>query len=139
VRLVTFTVAEANKALQDIGPRMERLVKAKAEFDQLQTRLEVMKLAVAGASQENPDARELKLLHDRRNRLAESISKEIAAIHAHGCLVKDLDRGLVDFHALAGDRLVFLCWQLGEAGVKHWHTLDGGFSSRQPLHQGELE
>ena len=60
-------------------------------------------------------------------------------IYAHGCLVKDLDRGLVDFHALAGDRLVYLCWQVGEQTVEHWHTLDGGFSSRQSLHQGELE
>lgn len=139
MKLITFTVAEANQALRDIRPRMERLVKAKAEFDRLLTRLEVLKLAAAGAAEDNPDARELRLMMERRQRLGESISKEIAAIHVHGCLVKDLDRGLVDFHALAGDRLVFLCWQVGEDGVKHWHTLEGGFSSRQPLHQGELE
>ena len=139
MKLVTFTVAEANKALVDIRPRVERLVKAKYEFDRQQTRIEVLKLAVAGATQDNPDSRELRQLHDRRNRVAESISKEIAAVHAHGCLVKDLDRGLVDFHALAGDRLVFLCWKLGEEDVSHWHPLDGGFSSRQQLHQGELE
>ena len=139
MKLVTFTVAEANRALQDVRPRMEKLVKAKAEFDRLQTRLQVLELAMAGASQDNPDAREHDKLAARRGHLAEAISQEIAAVHQHGCVVKDLDRGLVDFHALAGDRLVFLCWQVGEASVEHWHPLDAGFSARQPLHQGELE
>lgn len=139
MKLVTFTVAEANRALKDIRPRMETVMRAKAAFDRLQTRLQVLELAMAGASADNPDAREREKLGERRDRIAESITREIEAVHAHGCVVKDLDRGLVDFHALAGDRLVFLCWQVGEETVEHWHPLDGGFSSRQSLHQGELE
>lgn len=139
MKLVIFTIEEANRALANIRPRMERLVPAKADFDALLSQIEVLKLAVAGASRENPDAQELQALQDRRARLAETISREIAAIQAHGCQVKDLDKGLVDFHAVAGDRLVFLCWQLGEPEIKHWHTLDGGFASRQPLHTSELE
>lgn len=139
MKLITFTVAEANQALQEIRPRMESLVKAKAEFDRLSSRLHVLELAMAGASADNPDVRESRALVERRNTIAAAISQGIEAVHAHGCLVKDLDRGLVDFHALAGDRLVFLCWQVGEPQVEHWHTLDGGYSSRQPLHQSELE
>ena len=53
-------------------------------------------------------------------------------------MVKDLDQGLIDFYALAGDRLVFLCWKLGEREVAHWHPLDGGFEQRQSL-QSEIE
>jgi len=53
--------------------------------------------------------------------------------------VKDLDRGLIDFYTLAGDRLIFLCWQLGESEVAHWHPLEGGFAGRQPLDKSELE
>jgi len=139
LKLNLFTVDEANAALDDIRPRLQRVVSAKGEFDLLQTRIEVLSLAVAGASRENPDARELSELHPRRTRLAEEISREIAAVQRHGCVIKDLDRGLVDFYALMGDRLVFLCWQLGEDDVSHWHSLDGGFSSRQPLHPSELE
>lgn len=139
MKLVTFTIEEATRALAEIRPRMERLVPAKADLDALRSRIDVLKLAVAGASRENPDAQELQTLEERRTRLADAIEREIAAIHAYGCQVKDLDQGLVDFHALAGDRLVFLCWQLGEPEIRHWHTLDGGFASRQPLHQSELE
>ncbi len=139
MKLVTFTVDEANQVLQEIRPRIQRLVEAKREFDRFQTRIDVLSLAIAGATRDNPDARELQELHDQRNRLAGEISQEITAVHGHGCLVKDLERGLVDFYAIAGDRLVFLCWQLGENEVGHWHTLEGGFASRQPLHQSELE
>lgn len=133
MKLVTFTVEEANKLLHEIRPRMQRLTEAKRDFERLQGRIDVLTLAVAGASKANPDHKELARLHDQRNRLAEVISKEISAIHDHGCVVKDLDKGLVDFYALSGDRLVFLCWKLGERDVSHWHPIDGGFGDRQPL------
>lgn len=139
MKLILFTVDEANTALDDIRPRMQRLVSAKGEFERLQTRIDVLGLASSGATGDNPDARELSELQPRRNRLAETISREIAAVQRLGCVIKDLDRGLVDFYTLMGDRLVFLCWQLGENEVAHWHSLEGGFSARQPLHPSELE
>jgi hypothetical protein len=76
---------------------------------------------------------------ERRNALAEQISHGVNAIQRRGALVKDLDRGLLDFYALMGDRLIFLCWQAGETEVKHWHSLEGGFSTRQPINHSELE
>lgn len=47
--------------------------------------------------------------------------------------VKDLDRGLVDFPAVMGDREVFLCWEEGEEDVEYWHELDSGYAGRSPL------
>lgn len=139
MKLVVFTAEEANRLLEEIRPRVERLVEAKREFDRVQSELDVLSLVVSGAAPDNPDARELKRLHERRHELAEKISHGVSAIHRRGCVVKDLDRGLVDFYALSGDRLVFLCWQLGEAEISHWHTLEGGFSTRQKLNHTELE
>jgi hypothetical protein len=136
--LVTFTVEEANKLLPELCARMERLTRAKRDFESLQSRIQVLTLAIAGASKDNPDRQELHQLQEQRTPLTEVISREIAAIHDYGCVVKDLDQGLVDFYALAGDRLVFLCWKLGEREVAHWHPLDGGFEQRQSL-QSEIE
>jgi len=76
-------------------------------------------------------------LNQRRAVLARQISEGVRSIHEHGVLVKDLEQGLIDFYALSGDRLIFLCWQLGEAEIAHWHTLEGGFAGRQPLHRIE--
>jgi hypothetical protein len=139
VRLNLFTVEEANRLLIEIKPRFERLVEAKREFDRTRVRMDVLGLATAGAGQDNPDVLELARLQERYNTLAELISNGVSAVHRRGCLIKDLDAGLLDFYALNGDRLVFLCWKLGEAEVGHWHPLDAGFSDRQPISHSELD
>jgi hypothetical protein len=48
-------------------------------------------------------------------------------------LVRDLDRGLVDFPALMDGREVYLCWQLDEPEITHWHGLESGFAGRRTL------
>jgi len=47
--------------------------------------------------------------------------------------IKDLERGLIDFPSLRGDREVLLCWEEGEADIEFWHDLETGFAGRQPL------
>lgn len=139
MRLNLFTVEEANRLLVEIRPRFERLVEAKREFDRTRTRMDVLGLATSGAGQDNPDVLELRRLQERYNTLAELISNGVSAIHRRGCLIKDLDSGLLDFYALNGDRLVFLCWKLGESEISHWHAIDAGFSDRQPIIHSEME
>ena len=139
MKLNLFTVDEANRLLIDIRARFERLVEAKREFDRIRMRMDVLGLATAGAGQDNPDVVELRRLQERYNALAELISNGVSAIHRRGCLIKDLDLGLLDFYALIGDRLVFLCWKLGEPKVSHWHPLDAGFADRQPISHSELD
>ena len=50
-----------------------------------------------------------------------------------GVVLRDIDRGLIDFPALVDEREVYLCWQLGEDRVSFWHDLEAGFQGRQPL------
>ncbi len=134
VSLTLFSPEEANALISFLDPRLSHLVARKRELDQAQTDLEMMRLlSETGASSANPDlvAREGK---ERRARdLGEEIAEAVSAIHAKGCVVKDLDRGLIDFYSLRGDRIVFLCWQRGERRVAHWHPLSGGFSTRRPI------
>ncbi len=47
--------------------------------------------------------------------------------------IKDLDRGLIDFPAIVGDREVFLCWEQDEDDVEFWHDLDAGYAGRERL------
>jgi hypothetical protein len=48
-------------------------------------------------------------------------------------IVKDLQRGLVDFPAFVGEREVFLCWEKDEEDVEYWHDIDSGYAGREPL------
>ena len=139
MRIELFTVEEANKLATEIRPRVERLVMKKREFDRLEQRMGILLVATSGAAPENPDTQELRALEEKRRRLGESIGKGIQELHAKGVLLKDLDRGLVDFYSLMGDRLVFLCWVVTEPEVSHWHSLEDGFAGRQQIKEAGLE
>lgn len=57
----------------------------------------------------------------------------VEAIHERGCLMKDVDLGLVDFYMMHEGKVVFLCWKSGETKAGHWHEIHGGFIHRKPL------
>ncbi len=139
MKITLFSVEHANRLARELAPRLEELVNLRREARLVERRIGVMSLALAGASPANPDAAEARRLTARRAELAAQMRDGLKAIQEHGCVVKDLDRGLLDFYSLMGDRLIFLCWQLGEKEVSHWHTLEGGFGARQPLDRSELE
>ncbi len=76
--------------------------------------------------------------HDRRvsrkfTELKAEIVRLINRIEAHGCVVKDLDLGLLDFPALRDGRPVYLCWKAGESALAHWHGTDESFVDRKRL------
>lgn len=49
-------------------------------------------------------------------------------------VLRDLDRGLVDFPAIVDGEEVYLCWvESEEDGIEYWHDLDSGYAGRQPL------
>ncbi len=60
------------------------------------------------------------------------LTTEILELRYHE--IKDHTRGLIDFPSMRGDRVVLLCWQLGEPEeIEWWHETDAGFAGRQPL------
>jgi len=48
-------------------------------------------------------------------------------------LIKDLDRGLIDFPAIIAGREVFLCWEQDEEDIEFWHELNTGYAGRERL------
>jgi hypothetical protein len=57
----------------------------------------------------------------------------LSAFAERDIVLRDLDRGLVDFPALREDREVYLCWIDGEEDIGFWHELDAGYAGRQEL------
>ena len=49
-------------------------------------------------------------------------------------VLRDLERGLVDFPSMREGREVYLCWvEQEEDEIAYWHDLDAGFAGRQRL------
>jgi hypothetical protein len=69
----------------------------------------------------------------RFTELKAEIVRLINRIESHGCVVKDLDLGLLDFPAVREGRPIYLCWKAGEPYIMHWHGTDETFADRKPL------
>lgn len=129
-----FTIQEADQLIGLLETIIERIKRNKREFLWLQEELNVLDVIVScGASEKNPDAVELEGKKEKFKELARQIEKDIATIEDTGCVLRDLDQGLVDFFSIQDDTVVFLCWKKGEDSVGHWHTIRDGFGGRQPL------
>lgn len=67
------------------------------------------------------------------NHLAGAIRNAVERIHATGCVVKDIEIGLLDFPSRLNGQEVFLCWRLGEDRIRFYHGMDEGFAGRKPI------
>ena len=57
----------------------------------------------------------------------------LGALEEADIVVRDIDRGLIDFPAILDGEEVYLCWELGEDAIGFWHDLETGYRGRQPL------
>jgi hypothetical protein len=58
----------------------------------------------------------------------------LAEIEERGVVLRDIERGLVDFPSRHPQgRRVLLCWQSGEDDLAWWHLPEEGFAGRRPL------
>ncbi len=68
-----------------------------------------------------------------RARESVEVALGFQALEQLDIVVRDLERGLIDFPALIDGREVYLCWLLDEPAVSHWHGMESGFAGRRPL------
>jgi hypothetical protein len=129
-----FTQEEANAALPEVRPVVERLVEERRELVALGEELEAMQ-ALIGGNGGSLDPSRVGELQEAVAHAAAGLAGIVDELQELGVQVKDLDRGLVDFPALhpeSGED-VLLCWELGEPEVAYWHDLESGFAGRKPL------
>jgi hypothetical protein len=127
-----FTPEEANALLPEVRPVAERLVGHRRSMAVAAARRARFVQRIAGNGGDF-DPQEQRGLEEEFEREGASVAACVAQLEELGVLVKDLDRGLVDFPALRGDEEVLLCWEVGEEEVAYWHGLDEGFAGRKPL------
>jgi hypothetical protein len=140
-----FTLQQAERLLPDVERAIREAIGLKTKYQQAETELrsEMQRVTMLGGVDLNRGA--FAELRARRAASAERLKETIEEIHEIGCLVKDLDIGLIDFPTLFRGEEVYLCWKLGETGIAFWHGVEEGFRGRKAIdseflenHQGEL-
>src|SRR3989442_9666786 len=86
-------------------------------------------LAAAPAKEREAYAESLQEQAD----LERSVQADVDEVHALGCELKDIHRGLVDFPARIGNEVGYLSWQRVERAIGCCHPLDTGFAGRKAL------
>jgi len=127
-----FTLEEANAALTELRPIVERMVQHRRNLTAAQTRQVALVTRIAGNGGDMVPS-DLHDLAETIQREADAISDCAEQIDRAGAQVKSLEEGLLDFPAKRGEEDVLLCWKLGEDEIRFWHGTDEGFSARKPL------
>jgi len=125
-----FTVDEAEGTL----PLVRRIAQDLTdEYPQWRSAVSAYEILTGGARAEGGESEALAASRERVMAHAERINACLRELEQVGCIFKGFENGLVDFYALRDDRLVFLCWRLGEDHITHWHEVDSGFAGRRPI------
>jgi hypothetical protein len=62
------------------------------------------------------------------------LSRAAGELEAVDIVLRDIDRGLIDFPALRDGEEVYLCWLVDEEdSIGFWHEPEAGFGGRRPL------
>jgi hypothetical protein len=130
--MITFTLEEAEAMVPQIREELLAMQACKREVDELRGSFE----DAAQKSSGNGHVKDEGGLGEKRRRaerLVEQINERLARMNGWGVELKGIDEGLVDFPSRRDDRIVYLCWKLGEEHIAWWHETDSGFAGRQRL------
>jgi hypothetical protein len=119
-----FSRAEANALLPQLTELLSQLRGAKDELTDTEAHEALAEAAPANGGGEQ--GRQVGVAFLEVRRLLETIERS-------GIVLRDIDRGLVDFPTVIDGREVYLCWELGEDEVGFWHDMDAGYGGREPL------
>ncbi|MGH9375522.1 MAG: DUF2203 domain-containing protein [Terriglobia bacterium] len=128
-----FDRKEAEDLLPVIGESLAKAREQKRSLDHLDQELAGAAGRVMMLGGSIPPYRELSRKRGEREESVARLEETLNRIQETGCVVKDLDAGLVDFPALRDGREVFLCWKLGERRIEFWHGVDEGYAGRKPI------
>ena len=124
-----FTFAEATVLLPMVRPRLQHLAAMKRRLDSVRQEFN----AIRQQARVNGHAKRAQELEHALQTLVQDLNTALAAIHALGIVVKDLDIGLVDFPSEREGRVVYLCLRMDEPSIIAWHEVADGYLGRQSL------
>jgi len=119
-----FTREEADALLPQLTALLGQLQEAKDELTDTEAHEALSEAAPTNGGGE--EGRQVGVAFLEVRRLLDTVERS-------GIVLRDIDRGLIDFPALMDGREVYLCWALGEDEVGYWHDLEGGYGGREPL------
>jgi hypothetical protein len=128
-----FTLREAERTRVELEPVFLEAIEARRKLAGLEENLTALAERIQRMGGMQISYEKTAKVRLERDSLAEAIRAALERIEATGCVVKDLDVGLLDFPARINNEDVYLCWRVGEDRIRFYHRQDEGFTGRKPL------
>lgn len=130
-----FTVDEANGLVATLDQHLAAAQETTRRMRDVRDQLVDLRIVWGDAIETEAcaDHEEYVRFRDEFNDLEKRLQKTMASVHTIGCVIKDVEQGLVDFPVRRGEEVVYLCWRRGEKDVRFWHSQESGFAGRQPV------
>ena len=122
-----FTIESAEKLL----PKIERILKRTIKLNKAIDLLSSIEIEVYDDDYGN--LRRVTKLNKQFHKLSYEFYSNMEKIEDLGCVIKDIDIGIIDFYSRFEGGDIFLCWKLGEKTIKFWHEIDSGYEGRKPI------
>jgi hypothetical protein len=133
-----FTLTEAERTRQDLEPFLLQAISCRKKLSGLDDHFAAVSariMMMGGVIVRYEVLAKLRLEHQQ---LASTMKASLEKILETGCVIKDLEVGLLDFPAIIDNQEVYLCWKLGEDRIRFYHRQDEGFAGRKPLDPRDL-
>ena len=130
-----FTLAEAQSLIPEVSRLLREAVSLKGAYQAAEEAIQTWTQRIALMGGVMVDRNQAIDARKRRDTSAASLRNAIEQVQAIGCVVKDLDIGLVDFPTEFRGEEVYLCWKLGEPKIEFWHGVEEGFRGRKAIDQ----
>ena len=130
-----FTLAEAQSLIPEVSRLLRDAVSLKGEYQDAEQAIQTWMQRITMMGGVTVDRNQAIDTRKRRDTSAVSLRSAIEQVQAIGCVVKDLDIGLVDFPTEFRGEEVYLCWKLGEPKIEFWHGVEEGFRGRKAIDQ----
>ena len=127
-----YTLEDAEASLPWVRDAIDTMREATVELLDARTKLSAL-LEVIHSNGGSTHDEEVHDLRSRVEKSTEALRLPLEEFEERGIIIRDLQRGLIDFPAMREGREVYLCWIYGEERIDYWHELDTGFAGRQPL------
>ena len=134
-----FHLREAESLLPQVSAWLQEAVFLKGACQEAENKIEALTQKVMLYGGILVDRARALAVRQRRDETLGKLKETVERIQEAGCVVKDLDRGLVDFPTLFRGEEVYLCWKMDEPAIGFWHGVEEGFAGRKQIDQEFLD
>ncbi|MBV9506448.1 MAG: DUF2203 domain-containing protein [Acidobacteriia bacterium] len=130
-----FTLEEAQRLLSSLDPLLRKAIQRKSAYAAAEQAVKEFSQRILVSGGMLIDRDQVIAARNQRDAAAAELRSVLEEVQEFGCVVKDLDIGLLDFPTMFRGREVYLCWKLGEPSISWWHGTDEGFAGRKSIDQ----